>query len=112
MAIKTMYQNQMIDVVIDVPIDDSTEQSLEDGLIQGAMRLNQLINEQKCKVFVHCTSSSTRGPSVALVYLCLYIKDKNWRDPELVAKDIKMYHKPAFPNMKAVNGTIATNKDI
>ena len=60
------------------PIDDSTEKSLMDGLMKGAEQLNHLINDKKMKVYVHCTSSSTRAPSVAITYLSLYVRTLNF----------------------------------
>jgi hypothetical protein len=64
------------------------------------------------KIYVHCTSSCTRSPSVVLVYLCLYVRAQKFKDPVAVAQLIKTCHRPSFPNMKAVQHVIKTNMHI
>ena len=66
----------------------------------------------KTKVYVHCTSSVTRSPTLVNCYLCLYIIAVDWQNPMLVQNLIKHYHAPAFPNMKAINHVIKANKHI
>ena len=66
----------------------------------------------KTKVYVHCTSSVTRSPTLVNCYLCLYIKAVDWQSPMAVQNLIKHYHKPAFPNIKAINHVIKQNKHI
>ena len=37
------------------------------------------MNEKK-KVFLHCTAGVSRGPTLMIVYLSLYLKHKDWND--------------------------------
>jgi len=54
----------------------------------------------------------TRSPSVAIAYLCLFLKAKNWKDPDQVAEYIKNHHRVSNPNMLVVHKTIKANKHI
>jgi len=94
------------------PIDDTDENLLVRGLIESATQLNYLVNEKQQRVYVHCTSAITRGPSVALVYFSLFIKHHEWQNPQRVADFIRNHHKVSFPNMTAALRTIRENKHI
>lgn len=72
------YRSHNIHLVHNIPIDDGSAESFEAGLADAAKTLNTLINEKKLRVYVHCTSSLTRGPSAIITYLCLYLKNDNW----------------------------------
>lgn len=91
------YRSKGINTFFNVPIDDQTEQSFMTGIMESANRLNYLINEKKMKVYVHCTSSCTRAPSVVIAYLCLYVRTynykKQWEHPTEVAEFVKRFHK-------------------
>jgi hypothetical protein len=79
-------------VVNNIPIDDSSSESLENGLFEAARALNTLINEKKLRVYIHCTSSLTRGPSAIVTYLCLYLKHREWIQPLNVSTFVRGYH--------------------
>ena len=77
--IEQSYRSRGINTFHNVPVDDQSEHALVTALMEAAARLNHLINEKKMKVYVHCKSSVTRAPSVAIVYLCLYVRTYNYR---------------------------------
>lgn len=54
------------------PIHDFNEQDLRSKILNGAKLLNEMINEDNRKVYVHCTAGMGRAPAVVLVYLCLF----------------------------------------
>jgi predicted protein tyrosine phosphatase len=70
------------------------------------------VNERNQRVYIHCTSSITRSPTLAIVYLCLFVISDDWSQPQKVADFIKQYHKFSFPNMTAALRTIKENKHI
>jgi len=72
-----------------MPIDISSKESYCHGLIEAAMKLNWLINEKNCKVFIHDTAGATRAPNVAIVYTCLYMKHQFWENEKSIEKMIK-----------------------
>jgi protein-tyrosine phosphatase len=67
------------------PISDSQEDDLCADIFVGAQHLNNMISKQQMTVYVHCTSGVSRGPSLVLVYLCLYKRVKQWQNPYCVA---------------------------
>jgi len=80
--------------------------------MEAAKRLNYLINEKKMKVYMHDTSSATRAPSVAITYMCLYMKHDNWQNEKLVESYVKSNHNYSTPNMHIVQKTINNNVHI
>ena len=106
-----MYRHAGINTIVFNPLDDFNERKYMEGLFQGTKTLFDLIHNQKKKVYVHCTSGITRGPTQAIVYLCLCIKDPNWKDCRKVKdQTIKPAHIAAIPNMKAAEQCIRENK--
>ena len=79
---------------------------------EAAVRLNDLINVRGLKVYLHDTSSITRDPTLAIVYICLFLRHPDWQDPEAVEKYVKQLHPIGEPNMFAVKNTIETYKHI
>jgi protein-tyrosine phosphatase len=54
-----------------------------DGLFRGAIKLNQLKKQYKDdEIFVHCTAGVSRGPTLMIVYMALFIKNRRWRSVE------------------------------
>ena len=77
--------------------------------MEAAKRLNYLINEKKMKVYLHDTSGATRAPSVAITYMCLYMKHSNWSNEKLVESYLKFNHPYSTPNMYITQMTINNN---
>jgi protein-tyrosine phosphatase len=48
------------------------------------MTLNDMVNNQGLRVFLNCTAGVSRGPTLMVVYLALFIKHKNWKDIDAV----------------------------
>jgi len=57
---------------IHYPIHDFNEEDLKSKLYKGACILDDMINKQGLKVYVHCTAGMGRAPANVLVYLCLF----------------------------------------
>lgn len=48
------------------------------------MTLNDMVNNQGLRVFINCTAGVSRGPTLLVVYLALFIKHKNWKDIDAI----------------------------
>ncbi len=88
------------------PIHDFNEEDLKKKLYNGAVLLNEMINENQKKVYVHCTAGMGRAPAVVLVYLCLF---KGF-EPEEADKYVKEWRKVSVPNMRAVKEVVEAYK--
>lgn len=64
--------------------------------------LNEMINKQGLKVYVHCTAGMGRAPAVVLVYLCLF----KGMDPDEANVFVKSYRTVSVPNMRAVKHVV------
>jgi hypothetical protein len=89
------------------PIHDFNEEDLKLKLFKGAEVLNEMINDQGLKVYVHCTAGMGRAPAVVLTYLSLF---KGW-DPTDADLYVKQYRKVSVPNMRAVKTVVEQYKD-
>ncbi len=67
------------------------------------------MNEINQRAYIHCTSSITRSPSLAIVYLCLFVASEDCSQPQKVAGFNKNNDKFRFPNMNAALRTIKEN---
>ena len=74
------YKERNIEA-IHFPIQDFNEEDLTARLFEGAKCLDDMINRQGLKVYVHCTAGMGRAPATVLVYLCLFKKVDGWHDP-------------------------------
>lgn len=91
------------------PIHDFNEGDLSSKLFEGAKIINDLINKEGLKVYVHCTAGMGRAPAAVLVYLCLFKKISCWSNPTNVDLYVKSYRKVSVPNMKAVYFVVEEN---
>jgi hypothetical protein len=74
--------------------------------------IQNLLEDKHNKVFVHCSSGISRGPSAVLTHLCLYKKVNCWEDIDQSAVLIQQHHQEAFPNIKAVTRVVNNNLEF
>lgn len=85
------------------PVDDlASTEDYADALFDAAVQLDRLL-EKRHRVYVHCTAGQSRSTTLAITYLCLFIKSKHWQSPGLVEQNLLKMHKGATPNMRAVS---------
>mmetsp|Transcript_17659 Transcript_17659/g.29840 ORF Transcript_17659/g.29840 Transcript_17659/m.29840 type:complete len:229 (+) Transcript_17659:558-1244(+) len=71
------YEHHKVNAV-HFPIHDFNQTDLMARLFEAAKCLNDMINNQGLKVYVHCTAGMGRAPACVLVYLCLFKKVSCW----------------------------------
>ena len=107
---KRWYAEEGIDRVVSFPIPDHDEEEYMDKLFIAAQHINDLINEQGHTVYLHDTSGLTRAPTLALIYLCLFVKIRTYENlPEACAL-LKQYHSVSTPNLNIIKKVIKKNK--
>jgi len=72
------YYKQIGIDAIHFPIIDFNEHDLTSNLFEAAQILNDMINNKKLNVYVHCTAGMGRAPASVLSYLCIFKKVRNW----------------------------------
>lgn len=75
--------------------------------MDAAITLNDMVNKQGLKVYVHCTAGMGRAPASAICYFMLFKKISCWRDAGACDKYVKVHRKVSTPNMRAIGN--ATN---
>ena len=88
------------------PIHDFNEQHLTERLMDAAIALNDMVNNKKLKVYVHCTAGMGRAPASVAVYYILFKRIACYKDQYAVDQFIKKYRKVSTPNMRAITNVI------
>jgi len=88
------------------PIHDFNEQHLTERLFDAAQCLNNMVNNEGLKVYVHCTAGMGRAPASVVCYYILYKRVSCWQDPRAVDLFIKKYRKVSTPNLRAIGNVI------
>lgn len=109
--LKAIYQQNNIRCYR-FPLDDNNEDEYCASLFVVAQHLNNMINNLGLNVYVHCSSGICRAPAVALVYLCLFKRVKQWQNPYYVAQFVKAFHVNSCPNMRAVQRVVEANLEF
>lgn len=92
------------------PIDEHKGlNDLSQELFHACGRLDDLLDRYK-RVYVHCDTSITRAPTVAIAYLCLYCRTSDWQRPAKVYNMMKREAYRMHPNMKAVCKMLKDNR--
>ena len=100
--LKTWYKKNGVRDYQRIPITDDNNSPYADSLFEVSKVLDQLLEKDRI-VYVNCTAGQSRSTSLAAFYLCLYLRAKNWKNPEEVIKAVKMCHQGASPNSAAIN---------
>jgi len=70
-----LYRQNGINIVQDCHVDDTSD-DYDSQLFKGAQVIQNILEDKHNKVFVHCSSGISRGPSTVLTHLCIYKKVK------------------------------------
>lgn len=63
---------------IRLPLKDYSEDDYCYELFQAAKELNKIVFTNS-NIYMHCSSGLTRGPTLALVFLCLFKRIEQWK---------------------------------
>ena len=81
-------------------------------LFEAAKILNDLINNQGHMVFVNCTTGVSRGPTLIIVYLALFIQHDCWDDLEKIYDFLQSEYPYQDPNLSVAQILIDTKRDF
>ena len=71
-------------MVLNYPLSDVSEEEYQSQLFEAAQHLHEMVDKQGHHVLLCCSSGVSRAPTLALVYLALFLKHKHWNNvPEL-----------------------------
>jgi hypothetical protein len=75
---KIWYKKNGINNHYHFPIADIDEEIYIENLYQGALLIHDLVDTQGLKLYLHCTTGVSRGPTLLLVYFALFCKHPNY----------------------------------
>jgi protein-tyrosine phosphatase len=107
-----MYRNRGIHNVVHSPVSDYFENEYCEQLFKASLILNELVNIKKLNVFCHCSAGISRGPTLFLCYLALFMKHPQWNNINELYSYIKHFYPFANPNLKVVKRVLEENKDF
>ena len=89
-------------------------------LFDAAKKLNSVLHggiiedaeERKDRVFVHCTTGTSRSATLAMAYLALYVRHPSWNKLDELHAYIRSKNAKALPNLKAVRQVINLNLEF
>ena len=78
-------------------------------MVLAAKELDDLIATKGINVYMYDTTAISRAPTVALSYLCLCKRRKNWQDLDKCEEHLKSCHPIGCPNIRMVKKCIEEN---
>lgn len=106
------YHNRGINSIIHDPVCDNMEAEYCDDLFRAAIKLYELNVIQGKKVFLNCTAGVSRGPTLLIIYLALFIRHPSWRNIEELYNYVEEQYEWQDANMKIAALVIHKNKDF
>jgi protein-tyrosine phosphatase len=98
--------------VLNYPISDVKEDEYMEQLFEASQHLFELIDKQGHHVFLHCSSGVSRGPTLALVYLSLFLKHKDWNNLLELHKWIRSLYQFSLANIDLAQRVIERHKEF
>jgi hypothetical protein len=92
------------------PIPDHDEDNYVEELFNCSQHLNDMITERGHTVYINDNSSITRAPTLALTYLCLFVKIRTYENLPEACRLIKQYHNVSTPNVKVLEKTLKKHR--
>lgn len=95
-------------MVVNSPVTDENIDTYAKELFQAALHLYDLIDVKGHKVYMHCVTGVSRGPTLQLCYQALFLKSTlPVHDME---KELKKQYQFANPNLKIVQKVLDDNR--
>jgi len=82
----------------------------KDQLFTALQYLDDMINDKGLNVLIHCSSGMTRSTTLAIIYLAMAKRHKNWDNLAMLDGYLRKYHVLSTPNLSVVQQVIDENK--
>mmetsp|Transcript_5298 Transcript_5298/g.8928 ORF Transcript_5298/g.8928 Transcript_5298/m.8928 type:complete len:295 (+) Transcript_5298:843-1727(+) len=106
------YKSVGINLVLNFPVSDVREEEYIDQLFQACMHLHDMIDVKGHHVYLHCSTGVSRAPTLALVYLALFLKHKHWNNLGELQRYIRHIYYPSMANLKIAQMVIDKHRDF
>lgn len=99
-----------INKIINFQVSDLCQEEYCNQLFTAAQILHNLVSNEKRKVFLHCTAGVSRGPTLMIVYLSLYLKHKDWDNLDKIYDYVEAEFEWQDANITVAKKVIEQNK--
>lgn len=106
------YRSNGIQFCLNEPVSDVDENQYCNDLFRAALQLHDLRDIKGQQVYLNCTAGVSRGPTLMIVYLALFIKHKEWQNVEELYQYIENQYRWQDANLKIAAMVIERNKDF
>ena len=106
-----LFKNRGINARVSSPVEDCVNlQTYCDDLFETSKHMEKLLNEGKDqKVFIHCTTGSSRTCTLLIVYYALYCRHPQWQQLDKIEEFVRTQNIYSIPNMPAIKKVINDN---
>lgn len=104
------YRNRGINVVVNSPVTDENTEFYAEQLFQAAQHLYDLIDVKGHKVYMHCVSGVSRGPTLLMCYQALFMKST--LPVKEMCQELKRQYKYAHPNIQMIQKVLDDNRSF
>lgn len=63
-------------------------------------------------MFLHCTTGTTRGPTLYILYLSLFVRHEKWEDPEELERYVKQHYYLTNANLDMVERVLDEHSEV
>lgn len=107
-----MFKRQGFNYVILSPVTDVDDEEYCRSAFQAALKLEELINQEKQNVFMHDFTGISRAPTILMVYFALMCRHPSWENLHELRTQIKRTWTVAQPNMQIVKKVLQKNSEF
>jgi hypothetical protein len=110
--LESLFKRKGITRLVQVQVSDVYEDQYAQHLFEAAKVLHRMVEVEKKKVYLHCSSGVSRGPTLLMVYLSLYCKLSCWENVDQVYEYVENEYMWQDANKTMVRLVIEKNKDF
>lgn len=74
--------------------------------------LDEMINTNKLRVFLNCTNGVSRAPTLAVLYLTLFVRHEKWDNLEELERYVKRFYPMANANLDIIERIIDEHSEF
>jgi len=96
--LEILYRDAGLQLIKHQEVDDVDEEEYALQVFQAALVLDEIVGKGH-NVYLHCAKGISRGPTLLVIYMALFLRHPQWYSHDDIAADIKDQYALSDPNM-------------